>query len=381
MKGSSEINLKVEVIRTAGDLHGIRGEWSSLLEQSEAGTPYQTWEWNHTWAAHLPFNQSALVLTLRTDDGVLVGIAPLCIKVEWGMLRTVSFLSQDHSIYPDFITAPGYERSCIESALAFLAANDEVSALNLIVSAPSPTVERMGPLLVEGPWLHVTADAYTKRLMVPLDNGYEEYLASLSRKMRQEIKAECRKLEKLHSVRFEVFESPPELADAFNTLLSLNALKWGGEPSRKHLERRLCYQAFNGSGIPKLFVLFCDGKPAGALSALVMDETVYTEIAGFDFEIARIDLGKVFYSMLFQWAGENGCRRVDFSSGVESYKLRYNPVIYDKYRFSAYKSNYALRVKKVHEFVAWTLDRTKRNLLQTKLFGIGDVIKRIKTSR
>jgi len=176
---------------------------------------------------------------------------------------------------------------------------------------------------------------------VKLSDGYDTYLAELASKMRQEIRAETRKLEKLFALEFSNADSDADLEERMRTLFRLNALKWNADPERCHPERRECYRAFFRSREATVFTLACNNRPIAALSALLIKETLFAEIAGFDYSVAKVDLGKVFYHFLFQWAIKHGFKNIDLSSGEEDYKFRYNPDVFGKWRLTLYRNDSA----------------------------------------
>lgn len=359
---------KAEVITELSELPSLRSEWNRLWETGEARTPYQSWEWNYSWAKSLGKRASLFVVTLRELDGQLACIAPFQADRICGIYRRVTFNSQNASIYPDFIIKAGVEESVLNFLAGFLLNDAAADVIDLIVAEPSPTLRYLNSAIEIVGWRKNSSVDYTKRLLVDMGESYVDYLGTLSSKMRQEIRAEARKLEKQHKVAFYATDTDSDLESSMQILFQLNALKWVGDPEKKHPERRECYRALQRLGGARIFTLTCDDTPVGALSALLTDDTIFAEIAGFDFSIGKFDLGKIFYHYLFLWAQENGFRRIDFSSGEEPYKFRYNPQILGKWNFVAYSSTVPFLLTKLNFRLSRAAKQFRSGLINNRIY-------------
>src|SRR5689334_22309779 len=60
----------------------LREDWDELLRRSVSNVVFLTWQWQLTWWRHFGGQNAAELhlLTMRTQDGVLTGIAPLYIE-------------------------------------------------------------------------------------------------------------------------------------------------------------------------------------------------------------------------------------------------------------------------------------------------------------
>ena len=361
---------KAVIFTELSELSSMRSEWNRLWETGESRTPYQSWEWNYSWAKSLGKNAGLYIVALREPDGELVCIAPFRAERIFGIIRRVTFNSQTASIYPDFIIKVGAEEPVLNFLADYLLNDTSVHVIDLIVAEPSPTLRYLNSAIEAAGWQKISAVDYTKRLLVEIGEFYEEYLGALSSKMRQEIRAEARKLEKRYKVEFCVTETDSNLEGAMKILFQLNALKWVGDPEKKHPERRECYRALHGLGTARIFTLTCDDIPVGALSALLAGDIIFAEIAGFDFSIGKFDLGKVFYHHLFLWAQDNGFRRIDFSSGDEPYKFRYNPLILGKWNIIAYNSLIPFFITEMNAKLSTRLKQIRSGLINSRFYRL-----------
>ena len=58
----------------------LRPEWNELLQRSIANHIFSTWEWQSAWWDAYQSRGQLWVITCRTDDGRLFGIAPWFIE-------------------------------------------------------------------------------------------------------------------------------------------------------------------------------------------------------------------------------------------------------------------------------------------------------------
>ena len=361
--------FNISILGSLEDLASIRDEWCALASKCQNVTPYQTWEWNYHWIERSGQENSLYVVAVRNQEGSLVSIAPLQKKRRWGATWSVSFISQDASIYPDCLIRQGKDIPLVLSAILSHLFSGPIGMIDLVFSDPSPTIDFFRMKAGQEPKQLLAFRQYSKRLVVTIGPDYEKYLAGLGRKMRQEIRAETRKLQQQFDVGFLATGKGSDFDEKMRILFYLNSLKWGGDPDKTHPQRRACYLALSQSDKAIIFILTCNGKPVGALGALVMGNTLFAEVAGFDYSIAKIDLGKVFYHYVFQFCVIEGLNRFDFSSGEEPYKFRYRPEELGKYKLTLYKHHcycilFNLIVKLNSAFTFTKKKMTKNVLIQ-----------------
>src|ERR1700733_9121214 len=106
--------IKIEKIKSPWEFLRLQGEWSELLENSDADCLFLTWEWLHTWWKYLADGRELSIFAARCGHE-LIAIAPLA-KHPPNLARgrpfsTLEFLGigQAGSDYLDFIVRKGYE--------------------------------------------------------------------------------------------------------------------------------------------------------------------------------------------------------------------------------------------------------------------------------
>jgi CelD/BcsL family acetyltransferase involved in cellulose biosynthesis len=358
---------QIETLTSLEQMADIREEWNALWHNSSTRTPYQTWEWNYCWIKSMEQKNLLYILAARDRQGRLAGIGPLRRGLGLGKSGSLAFIGQEASTYTDFIIKVDTVRDVLEAFMGYIWNTPNIYIIDLKIAEPSRTVQIINELVMQERWYKVDSGVRTKRLIIELGEDYEAYLARLDRKMRQEIRAETRKLEKAFKVGFTVSSPGSDFEREIRILFELNALRWGGNADISHPGYRACYRAFRSTEAAKIFLLSCDDKPVAGLSAFVESTTLFAEAAGFDFSVAKIDLGKVFYNYVFRWAVSQGYKTVDFSSGEEAYKFRYKPDVFDKWQIRAFKdagSYFTVTASdKIAAFIYWAKKRVLHNLI------------------
>ena len=330
--------MKIEVIRTLDGLLGLRREWESLWDDLPRANPYLSWVWQYAWIRSNLGARRLYVLAARNRAGQLAAIAPLqrvplIVPGSWA----VSFIGQEASISSDFLVVRGAENEACHDFLTFIAADSSIVATVLRVAEPLYGAQCL--LHVDergGPRPGYLFEKVGDRSVVDLPPAYEDFVAGLTTKMRQEMRAARRKLGARYAMWFCADTGADDLDRRLEVLFSLNEMRWETGGGRR-LYAPL-YPGLHDAGILRVFILHANGKPAAALSCLLSGDTMFAELAGFDYTVDSRHLGKAFYGMVFEWAIENGFRYFDFSSGTEDYKRRFQPHQYPKYRIVACSS-------------------------------------------
>jgi CelD/BcsL family acetyltransferase involved in cellulose biosynthesis len=349
----------VRVITALDEFVALKDEWNTLWLESAYGTPYQRWEWNHIWILSAGQERTLYVVVIEDDNGKLCGIAPLRISFSLGAIKVLSFISQEATAYPDFIIHRDANADIIYNIVLFLEKSRHCSALDLKIAEPSPYLNQLRDALRQTSWHHFSEEGYTKRLKISIGDNYDAYIASLSKDMRQDVRGANRKLGEKFAVQFTATDQDSDFETNVEDLFRLHAMKWGGDSYSSLSAYRTYYCSVQAGGGVKMFVLTCDGAPVGAVAASLLNDTIYLELAGFDFSILKVDLGKVFYSNLIRWAIAQGFSYIDFMTGEQEYKYRYNPEQTVKWKLSAYKSEPTY-------FIVDTIHNIKKIMLKIK---------------
>lgn len=87
----------------------LRSAWDSLVESSEAASPFLTWEWLHSWWRHLSGTSRLRVLTAGAENH-LIAVAPFRVTTGVARMPCLDLLGTGEagSDYLDVITRSGF---------------------------------------------------------------------------------------------------------------------------------------------------------------------------------------------------------------------------------------------------------------------------------
>ncbi len=159
---------------------------------------------------------------------------------------------------------------------------------------------------------------------------FDEYVKSLGKNMREQIKRYPKRLEKQFAVEYELAQTPAQLEIALADLFRLHGKRWRargqtgvlGLPSRQKFHRLVCRKFLENNWL-RLWTLRVDGRAACVLLSYFWGEKYYFFIGGFEPELMRWSVGTCLFSRVFQSAIEEGAREFDFLRGAEEYKYRF----------------------------------------------------------
>jgi len=179
--------------------------------------------------------------------------------------------------------------------------------------------------------LNVEREDVSPVVTLPPGTTFEAYLSTLGKKVRHEIRRKLRRAEAAGAVR--LVDSRDPLAD-LEAFIELHQKRWGerglfpstpgGEQSRV-LFRRL-FELCGPDGALRLAFLTIGDRRIAAGIAIETDSGFLYYNAGVDPDARDLSPGVVLIAKLVERAIEQGCRRVDFLRGDESYKYEWGAV-------------------------------------------------------
>ncbi|HLU09815.1 MAG TPA: GNAT family N-acetyltransferase [Oceanobacillus sp.] len=320
--------MKITAHQQASVFDELQPEWNELLRRSTSDLLFLTWEWQSTWWNAYEAGD-LWVLSCRTDDGRLIGIAPWFIQDNDGerVLRTIGCV--DVTDYVDIIA----DRNCVEPVqfflARFLAANrDKFDRINLCnIPEDSPTYTQFPEKLRENDF---HADTVLQEVcpVIHLPNDWEAYLGMLDKKQRHEIRRKIRKAESEAKLeRYVVGEEHDFQAEA-ERFLSLMA---ASQPSKAEFLRdpnnlRFFKNILNitrETGWLRLSFLKCNDTHVAAYCDFDYNGHILVYNSGLLPEsYAQLSPGIVLLAYNIKHAIETGHRVYDFLRGNETYKYR-----------------------------------------------------------
>lgn len=319
----------VEFIHAVEDWALMKDAWNGLLARSAADFPFLRWEYQRAWWRHagggeLPSGE--LRIALWRVDGVLRGIAPLLRTTEAGAPALRLIGSAEISDYLDVIAAPeDLESFCVEllDALAALPPADwtTLDLHNLHPSSRTPSA--ISAAADRNGWKWDTRSLEVCPV-IRLPGSWEEYLGSLDKKQRHEIRRKLRRVEGGEEIVAMRKTVGPEWAAGMEDFLRLMAF----DPRKAEFltpvmreQFRALAEAAEEAGMLQLAFLEVDGRKVAGFFNFDYRDRIWVYNSGMDPAFAALSPGWVLLAFLLREAIELGRKDFDFLRGNEAYKF------------------------------------------------------------
>lgn len=290
----------------------------SLLSQRTERLPFLHPAWLTTWLAE--FGGSCEPRFIVSNGDSPVAVAPLMHAND-----RLTFIG-DASIcdFMDVLVDPYREAEAYEALWSRICAEDwqELELWGLHES--SPTRARIKEYAArDGVSVSEEPEAVAPRL--DLQPSWEDYLSSLGKKDRHELRRKIRRLfDSGGGVEFEVLSEQSEVSGAMDDFLELHtksrADKTDFMTSEMEAFFRRMASALAVHGLIKLFMLRINAKPAAAVFCFDAGSHLYLYNSGYDPSFSGLSVGLVSKALCLRWAIENGKTGLDFLRGDEPYK-------------------------------------------------------------
>ncbi len=351
-----------------------RRTWDALAARNPWTTPFSSWAFQRAWwdAYHASAHDQTLVVTATAgsaggaEAGDPVAIVPLMHRheVEPGdaematrirhgdatpltpvpaTAKAIFFGASYHADYATILAAPADLPAVADALAGHLA--DDAAAADPDHPAPWDVVD-LRRLRCGDPAADALADAFGRReigegwtlnleredvcpvVHLPEGIAFEDFLSTLDKKARHEIRRKVRRAEAAGEV--VLGPSPDPLAD-LGVFIDLHQRRWGadglfppnsgGDASRVFIRR--LFEASGPDGAVRLSFLTVDRRRIAAGIHVETDDTVMFYNAGIDPEARDLSPGVVLAARYVQYAIEAGKRRFDFLRGDEPYKYEW----------------------------------------------------------
>ncbi len=300
------------------ELASLQAEWVELLKQQPEPAPFLHPTWQRVWLEEFQDDRELLLLSVR-DDGALVGIAPLL--RDGGRLSLVGHYSICD--YMDFVVAPDRSDDFFPALLHALL-EEAWSELELRgLREGSPTLAAL-PALAQAAGLAVERETEAVAPRVGLAASWDEYLASLSKKDRHELRRKLRRLQAAGELELRAYTALEEVETHLPLLLRFMADSRMDKAAFLSEERGRFFhrmaQALAQEGLIRLYELELDGKPVASVLCFDQGGQLFLYNSGYDPEYASLAVGLVSKALCLRDAIESGHHCVDFLRGHEPYK-------------------------------------------------------------
>lgn len=326
--------LEVTVVSSYRELLGLEPLWNGLCERAGIDHPFLTHEWIRSWWECFGPDEGLRVLVMR-DGTRPVGLVPLMADTTriYGVgLSRLGFPWNAHTPRLDLLV-PDRREEAFEALWRHLRGDLESWDLLQLCQLPegSSASRRIAELAAEDGYL-VGRWASGRSPYVSIRGGWDDYVASLSRKSRGHLKNRLRHLEGLGAVELEVVDGSLGLEAALDDGFRLEAAAWKGDAGTAILSRpesrsfyRLLARRAARRGWLRLFFLKLDGRRIACNFSLLYRDILYCLKVGYDPELARSSPSSVLFFLALRDAFAQGLREFDFLGDAEPWKLDWTP--------------------------------------------------------
>ena len=296
----------------------IAAEWEQLLPSCSTNTPFVTPWWQRTWWRNFGREDELRLLSVR-DNGAVLGIAPLML-----VDGVLSFLGgSDLFDYHDFLVPRGNELSFYSTLFSYLSSLNWHTFDMMSVPEGSPSL-RYVPEMAEQRGYASAVREEDKTPTACLPSTWDEYMASLSKKNRHEVRRKLRRLESAGDSRQYVCDSPEALLQGMQEFFKLHRASRPEKAKFLTAPREKFFidiaVELGARGQFRLAFLELDGvKVAACINFEYLDSYLLYN-SGYDPSYAKLSVGLLNKVLAIKEAIEAGKLTFDFLRGAERYK-------------------------------------------------------------
>jgi CelD/BcsL family acetyltransferase involved in cellulose biosynthesis len=327
------VDTRVDVITDPHRFLSMEAEWNDLLRRSGATYPFLRHEWLRTWWDCLAGSRRMHVLLVRSA-GRLVAAAPL-MEEEASMygipIRRLALIQNDHAPRADFLVDEEHSDSAYRAIWTSLSrVRDRWDILQLSqlpsVSRTSATIARLAT--TDGCMTGIWPSGDSPYL--ELHGTWEQYVAALSAKFRQNLRNRLGRLRRAGEPALEVIGDTVDLHSDCDEAIRLESSGWKRNEGTAIMSDSALYRFYirfariaRERGWLRLLFLTLNGRRIAVAYSLVFENRLFLCKTGYDPEFATASPFKVLTYFAIRYAFETGCMAVDFLGDPEPWKIEW----------------------------------------------------------
>ena len=322
--------MYVDVLTAETAFQTLRPEWLRLLGELSFQSVFLTPQWQETWWRHFGAGRQLSILTVRSDDGRLQGLAPLMHGRDDADTARLEFIGAlDLCDYFDLLIAPHRQDDVAQTMADYLVsqANEDVEICLNNLSASSPTATLLQDSLAQQGLL-VETDTIETCPTIVLPADWNAYLSTLRGKDRHELRRKIRRAENTAELVYTVTDTPERLDEDLDTFIALHRMSQQDDkqgfmtPSKVAFFRDMAHQLWR-EGWLELAFLYADDRPIAGLCCMTYGTTYAAYNSGYHPGYGALSAGIVLFANRIRSAIERGFVAFDFLRGNEAYKYRF----------------------------------------------------------
>lgn len=274
--------------------------------------------WLRVWWQCFGEGAELFIRSVKQDNRIL-GIAPLQIRDSQasiiGGINTCDYL--------DFITVPGCERDFFNILLDDLQQSG-VKSLHLETVRPDSSIIRDLLPLVRERQLPADCQQVDVSLDMILPEDWEEYLATLNKKQRHEVRRKMRNLQEAGEISYRVVEDKNDLIQATHTFLQLFPDYRSDKAEFMTPEMQVYFhnlaESLAEAGVLRYGVLELGRRTAAMVMYFDFLDNIFLYNSAYDPDYKSLSVGIVSKARCICDCIEKKKNRFDFLKGNEQYK-------------------------------------------------------------
>ncbi|MEW6615444.1 MAG: GNAT family N-acetyltransferase [Thermodesulfobacteriota bacterium] len=319
--------MKTELYTEDSAFSILKNHWGSLIDKSSSNEIFLTWQWQNTWWRHFGKDKALRIMAFRQEKGALIGLASFSVESFPGGKRVMRFLGgTDVTDYLDIIARAGYEEDVCKNTVDFWRyTEDEWDFIDLhCLKESSIALNVLKQFLEENKYYtEISVEDVCPRVSLPPSWG--EYLESLDKKDRHELRRKVRRVERVsQSGNGYSIEDSNSVTDDIEQFLLLHRKSDVQKEGFMDKEMEVFFQdianiLFTENWL-KLSFLQIDGTCMASSMCFDYQNKLYLYNSGYDPEYSYLSPGIVLMAHLIREAIESGRSEFDFLRGEEPYK-------------------------------------------------------------
>ena len=330
---------EIKILKNRDELCSLKEDWSVLHSKSKSNSLFSTWEWVSNYEKILTTNNEELnIICIFDKEKKLIAVAPFIIKKErrYGLeFNIIELIGGDGRIaadYMDIIIDPEHLDEGKRHLMNYLIGEtdfkwdlirwsgilDDSKCLGLFTQLKNEGYESVGEAMDICPY-------------ITLPKTWEEYLDTLSKKSRYNVRKKRRDLEKEYkNSRFFIVSDEESLLKAMEFTCQLHRKrmmmkgKQGFSTSSGFWEfQKAVAREFLAKGWLFLGVLEVDGAPVASQYGFKFNNKLFHYQTGFDPNYERHSAGLISTGYMIENALKEKLQEYDFLRGREDYKFHW----------------------------------------------------------
>jgi len=292
--------------------------WTEARHNLRWGSIFVLPSWLRVWWQTFGFGAELYLRAVRQREKI-IGIAPLLIRGETASIVGGAGVCD----YLDFVATPGMEGDFFDALLDDLGQKG-ISQLDLKPLRPDSTVLTHLLTIAQNRKYEVLCHEEGVSVELDLPSTWDEYLATLAKKQRHEVKRKLRRLWEAGNVDYRCIEVSLEVGGSMDTFLRLFSLSQEEKASFMTTQMesffRSLAEAMAEIGLLRFGILEVNELPVAMIMGFDYNDSMYLYNSAYDPNYSYLSVGLLSKVLCIKESIKRGREKWDFLKGGEPYK-------------------------------------------------------------